>query len=215
MSERLPLFPLHTVLYPGVPIKLHIFEERYRRMMAGVIEGSREFGVVLIKEGREALGPLALFHSRGCTARITHIEPLPAGRMNLLALGETRFNVESAKTEDGYLVGDVIRLAPLRNDSTDEFAAQDEIRELLVRYFKRLNRPIDATQLPEGLTELAYTAAYLIPIAQHRKQELLDQDRLSDLVDSLLDTLRQQLAMLEFMSKAAGTGAGDSTYNPN
>ena len=67
----------------------------------------------------------------------------------------------------------------------------------------------------EGLTELAYTAAYLIPIAQHRKQELLDQDRLSDLVDSLLDTLRQQLAMLEFMSKAAGTGASDSTYNPN
>ena len=215
MSERLPLFPLHTVLYPGVPIKLHIFEERYRRMMATVIEGTREFGVVLIKEGREALGPLAQFHSRGCTARITHIEPLPAGRMNLLALGEMLFNVDSTRTEHGYLVGEVRRLPPVRSDSVDEFAAQDEIRELLIRYFKRLNRPVDATQLPEGLIELAYTAAYLIPIAQHKKQELLDQDCLSGLVSALLDMLRQQLAMLEFMSKAGRSSSSDSGYNPN
>ena len=56
---ELPLFPLNTVLFPGMPLNLHIFEERYKRMMQACIESSKPFGVVLIKQGLEAHGPLA------------------------------------------------------------------------------------------------------------------------------------------------------------
>ena len=55
----LPLFPLNTVLFPGIPVHLHIFEERYKEMISQCLEARVPFGVVLIKSGPEALGPAA------------------------------------------------------------------------------------------------------------------------------------------------------------
>ena len=80
---KLPLFPLRTVLFPGMPLALHIFEDRYKEMMRRCIERSSPFGVVLIKHGDE-VGPAAEPYAIGCTARVVQVEPLPEGRMNLL-----------------------------------------------------------------------------------------------------------------------------------
>ncbi len=76
---EIPLFPLNTVLFPGTPIHLHIFEERYKQMINLCLQEQRPFGVVLIRNGMEALGPLAEPFHIGCTAEIAHVERLEDG----------------------------------------------------------------------------------------------------------------------------------------
>ena len=66
---ELPIFPLGTVLFPGMPLPLHIFEERYKRMIGRCLDGDRAFGVTLLKSGREVGGP-AIPHEVGTIARI-------------------------------------------------------------------------------------------------------------------------------------------------
>ena len=85
---NLPLFPLNTVLFPEMPLPLHIFEVRYKQMIAKCLAGDRTFGVVLIKHGSEALGPLAEPYSIGCTARIIESQSLGEGRMEITTVGE-------------------------------------------------------------------------------------------------------------------------------
>ena len=80
---ELPLFPLNTVLFPGMPIKLHIFEERYKLMISRCYTEGQPFGVALIKSGNE-VGRKAEPFLVGCTAVITELEPLPDGRMNIV-----------------------------------------------------------------------------------------------------------------------------------
>ena len=84
---ELPLFPLNTVLFPGMPLPLHIFEDRYKQMINNCLEEKEPFGVVLIRNGKEALGPLAQPHSIGCTARIVEVQKLSDGRMNITSVG--------------------------------------------------------------------------------------------------------------------------------
>ena len=77
---ELPLFPLNTVLFPGMPLTLHIFEDRYKLMIGKCIQERQPFGVVLIRRGLEALGPVADTHSVGCMAFIRQVERLEQGR---------------------------------------------------------------------------------------------------------------------------------------
>jgi uncharacterized protein len=90
---ELPLFPLNTVLFPGMPIQLYIFEQRYKEMIHDCLKSSQPFGVVLIRNGKEANSHLAEPHYVGCSARILDVEPLEEGRMNLVALGQQRFRI--------------------------------------------------------------------------------------------------------------------------
>src|SRR5919197_4197526 len=92
VTVELPLFPLPTVLYPGMPLPLHVFEERYKAMFARVLGGDRRFGVVAVAEGAEIGG-----HHRhqpiGCLAEGRNLRPHPDGRMDVLAQGVRRFEV--------------------------------------------------------------------------------------------------------------------------
>ena len=85
---ELRLFPLNTVLFPKMPLPLHIFEERYKLMITECMEADEPFGVVLIEEGSKAFGPLAQPHAVGCTARVVQVESLEDGRMNIITIGQ-------------------------------------------------------------------------------------------------------------------------------
>src|SRR5687768_16728850 len=119
---NLPLFPLNTVLFPGMPLSLHIFEERYKEMITRCLQDNGPFGVVLIKEGIEALGPLAQPHTIGCTAQITQVQPLDEGRMNLIVIGQERFKLHSLDYALPYLAGD-IAISPMAVQQPITFAA--------------------------------------------------------------------------------------------
>src|SRR3990172_3261195 len=114
--ERLPLFPLRTVLFPGMPLPLRIFEERYRLMIGRCLEQRAPFGVVLIRSGEEVGGP-AEPYDVGTTARIVRVQRLEDGRMNLVALGERRFRIVHLDRSEPHLSGDVDYLQSAHGDS--------------------------------------------------------------------------------------------------
>ena len=112
--EELPLFPLHVVLYPEMPLPLHIFEPRYREMVMRCREEDTAFGVVLIRDGEEAGAP-AVPHAIGTTARIDQFEELPDGKMNVVVTGETRFHVLETFHQQPYLTA---RVAPFHEQAS-------------------------------------------------------------------------------------------------
>ena len=87
-----------------MPLKLHIFEERYKLMIGQCYKAGQPFGVALIQSGHEVGGRAQPF-AIGCTAIITQLEPLPEGRMNIVAIGQERFQIQSLKFDQPYLVG--------------------------------------------------------------------------------------------------------------
>src|SRR5215210_7424199 len=106
MLSCLPIFPLAVVLFPGTPLPLHIFEPRYRRMLADCLGGDREFGVIFLPEG---MPERQLEAGRvGCVARIADAETMTDGRSNVIVRGVRRFSFGRFATSDApYWVGDV------------------------------------------------------------------------------------------------------------
>ncbi len=95
-TQLIPLFPLSVVLLPAMPLPLHIFEDRYKEMMADIIAENGEFGVVLAKDN----GIVNI----GCTAAVVSIlRKYPDGRLDLLTAGQRRFQIESLDEEKSYL----------------------------------------------------------------------------------------------------------------
>src|SRR5712691_9382458 len=112
VERALPLFPLEqVVLFPGMSLPMHIFEERYKVMIGACQVTDQLFGVLLIKSGSEVGAP-AQPERVGCTARMLRIDRLPDGRMTILTIGETRFRLlgPARVMPEGYLVGDVRHL---------------------------------------------------------------------------------------------------------
>ncbi len=104
----IPIFPLRSVLCPGLALPLHIFEPRYRLMIDRCLEADEPFGVVLIREGRE-VGPLqGSIAAVGTTAAIRRAGRHPDGRLDILTVGQRRFRVEAVDSaSQPYLVGEV------------------------------------------------------------------------------------------------------------
>jgi Lon protease-like protein len=136
---ELPLFPHHSVLCPGVALPLHIFEERYRQMVARCLERDEPFGVVLIEEGRE-VGPMTgRIAEIGTTAVISEVGRYPDGRMDLMTVGGRRFRVRSLEAHrEPFLVGSVELLdEPIGDADVARFFAQRVSRRFL-RYLELL-----------------------------------------------------------------------------
>ena len=96
MSELLPLFPLSTVLFPGMRLPLHVFEERYRQMVADLQElpEPQRFGVIAIRKGQEAgLHGVSSLYEVGCLATVREVTPHPDGRFDLTVVGADRFRL--------------------------------------------------------------------------------------------------------------------------
>jgi Lon protease-like protein len=105
-TVELPLFPLNVVLFPGMRMPLHIFEERYKAMIGDCVQREQPFGVVLIKEGKEVGDPAEPFNT-GTSARITQVARLEEGRMNIVTHGERRFELVEITQRRPHLVGRV------------------------------------------------------------------------------------------------------------
>ena len=216
---EIPLFPLNTVLFPGTPIHLHIFEERYKQMINLCLQEQRPFGVVLIRNGMEALGPLAEPFHIGCTAEIAHVERLEDGRMNLVAVGQERIRVLSFDNRtQPYLLGKV-RAYPLTNPDPAGVAAHAVILrrqfEQLVELLSRAgSSQLDLSQLPQDGVSLAFLAAAVLQISPLQKQELLSIERADILLDRLQLLYRRELTLMQtVMSDVNSLQAGGFSRN--
>ena len=200
---ELPLFPLNTVLFPGMPLMLHIFEDRYKQMISYCLEEELPFGVVLIRDGKEALGPLAEPHSIGCTARIVEVQKLSEGRMNLTSVGERRFRIISLDYDSAYLIGKVAYYPFNEGDPGQLLQAAGNLAPKVRQYMQILNEveglELDPDNLPKDPLILAHLSAVLLQIPAEVKQDLLTSASAFDLLDKSNQVYRREIAFLRAM----------------
>lgn len=176
--EMLPLFPLGAVLLPGARLPLHVFEERYKAMIGAAIDGESEFGIVLAKD--EGIARV------GCAAVVEEVvRRYPDGRMDIIALGHSRFEIESLNQDMEYLRAEVRYFE-------DEPIAGEPPRRLLRqarRIFERLRRAQpdrEITEPDEGSPTPSFQFAQAIDDADFRQQLLVlrsESDRLQHIVN--------------------------------
>lgn len=143
---QIPLFPLHTVLCPGIALPLHIFEPRYRLMVEACIERESPFGIVLIREGREVGGDEVSVAGVGTFAEIRQAGRLPDGRYDLLVVGTGRFAIEDVDSaSEPWLVASVLPL-------DDEVGRRDRAARLASRTMRQFVRYLHLLQPTEGET---------------------------------------------------------------
>jgi Lon protease-like protein len=215
VSTRLPLFPLPLVLFPGTRRALHIYEPRYRTMLADCLAGDRLFGILFRPEGvREREIPAGHV---GCLAHVERAESLPDGRANILVEGAHRFVLEAfAESDRPYHVGAIDEYEDAMEPGPELTPVADRVRELFFRVgtaARTLADDADALPtLPEDPALLAFAIAGVIDMDVTAQQLLLTsrspggrlhdiERRLSPAVEAL-----EHCAVVHVRAKSNGHG---------
>ncbi|HWA67975.1 MAG TPA: LON peptidase substrate-binding domain-containing protein [Mycobacteriales bacterium] len=180
MADLIPLFPLGTVLLPGAPLPLHIFEERYRRLVADLLElapEDRQFGVVAIQAGREVgAGNIQSLHEVGCVAQVATTRPSPDGTYELETIGTRRFRLLDVDDTAPYLRGDVEWLPEPAGDAETLVPV---VTERYISYRSELARmhgaALEPPELPADPRLLSYLIAATVIASVSDRQEFLEQ----------------------------------------
>lgn len=170
---EVPLFPLHTVLFPGGPLPLRIFEPRYLAMVAECLRGDSEFGVVLITQGGET-GEAAASHDVGCLARIVDWDQGDDGLLTIRAIGTRRFRVRSRRVDPNQLVRAEVELLPEATPLPvpNRYSAQaDWVAEVLPQL-----EPYAGIAPQNDAGWLAGRLAELLSLKASQRQMLLEMD---------------------------------------
>lgn len=221
MAELLPLFPLGTVLYPGMLMPLHIFEERYRRLIRDLLERPepRQFGVIAIREGRETgIDGVQSLYPVGCIATLRRAERLPDGRYDVVSAGTERFRLNALDQTRPYLQGEV---EPLGAEAADEASAaplvngvQAAFRVYLDALTERGGATVHVEDLPAEPVLLSFVvaAAMVVDLADH--QALLESDTIARLAAERT-LLSRETAMLRATTSRPAPDLRYSPYSPN
>jgi Lon protease-like protein len=198
----LPLFPMNTVLFPGMVLSLHIFEERYKLMINRCLEQERSFGVLLIREGRE-VGGSAVPYSVGTTTTIAGLNRLEDGRMDIVTIGTDRFRLRSLRHDQPYLVGDA-EPWPLTGGHSEQAQEQvGPVRALLRQYMSLLaqaqGHKIDVNEIPDDPRTLALVAAMVLQLPLPQKQRLLGQPTVPRMLWTERAIMRREQLLLAYI----------------
>ena len=200
--RELPLFTLPVVLFPGVPLPLHIFEPRYRRMLSDISATNNFFGLSYFDSSTSETDLPPVGHI-GCVAEVTDAQKLPDGRSNILTVGVVRYRVEEyVERGDPYLVGQVSFFED--EDETPEML--DETTREVVETFTRIARAVriindERASLPDiSDTEpqrLSFLVAAAVESDAEVKQELLELRSTSERLRRLRDMLGRAVSSYE------------------
>jgi uncharacterized protein len=195
MSELLPLFPLpNVVLFPNVFLPLHIFEPRYREMVADAAASDRMIGMVLLRpgwerdyEGRPPIYPI------GCSGVMTHVEQLPDGRHNMVLRGLERFRILEEDHERSY------RRAVI--EPLHERALPQDDRAIIRRYREKLEHLLAPAiigaeaKIPAAMSDedLINALAQYLDLEPLEKQALLEKPCLTTRAASLVELLEMKI----------------------
>ncbi len=197
-----PLFPLNTVLFPGMALPLHIFEPRYRLMVNTCISQNTPFGVVLIESGREVGAP-ATPHSIGTTAHIAGVERMPDGRLNIEVVGQQRFHILSLHHDQAFLTGTIEEFPLAGGEARAARRSAAALLPWLLRYLALLGEKaetrFDPAKMPREPASIAYLAAILAQIPTTEKQGLLALATAQELLDHERAIYRRETALLRTM----------------
>ena len=173
---ELPVFPLNTVLFPGMALPLHIFEDRYVLMVNECLEGNRHFGVLLAQPAPDEEGATEV-HRIGTLALITHVDRLDDGRMDIRTTGLERFRVLRMLRSEPYIVAQIEEF-PLEDTQSSRVAGlARQANGLLVRYLRLLGEVLGTAiridSVPRDPSSLAHLIAIALQVELDEKQELL------------------------------------------
>ena len=213
MGARLPVFPLGTVLFPGLVLPLHIFEERYRalvRHLVGLPDGTpREFGVVAIRSGWEVLPPpgtadrpsdsAVSFYEVGCTAEVRQVTELADGNFDLVTVGRRRFRILDVDDRSApYLTAEVEWLTePAEPDDSADLLAP-RVLAVFRQYLGliRVDSQEISEQLPEDPTVLSHLVAATAALTVADRQRLLAIPDTAGRLRAELRLLNREAALL-------------------
>ena len=241
MTQKLPIFPLNMVLFPGAPIQLHIFEERYRQMIGRCLEQNSPFGVALIRSGSEVspddpwvrrqleladaadldlgalkreLGGETVPHPVGTSAQISLAESvrLSDGRYYLVASGQRRFRIQYFVQRQPYLIASVAYLPEESANVVGEPAQQ--LRQLYARYWAAISAATGYEAPDEALPEQVIDLTYWMANRLQVGNQQKQRWLEADITTRLRElsaAIRAELALLP--SAEPGEGAGGEYRN--
>ncbi|MFN7915113.1 MAG: LON peptidase substrate-binding domain-containing protein [Vicinamibacterales bacterium] len=199
MSDLLPLFPLPSVvLFPGVFLPLHIFEPRYREMVADALQADRLIGMVLLREGwNEEYEGRPPVYDVGCSGVITHYDRLPDGRFNIILRGLDRFRIVGEDHDRAYRRAHVQTLHdsdPTEAQRTTLRTQRDQLEALLAQFESGARVDTRTTSALNDVDLINALAQYL-DLEPIEKQALLEQPAVPERATALIELLEMKLIL--------------------
>jgi len=197
----MPMFPLGSVLFPGMPLALRVFEERYLKMMGAILDDDvPQFGVVLIERGPEVGGGERRF-GLGTLAEVLEIAA-PDGPLAVVAKGTTRFRVTSWLDDDPYPMAEIEVLDPLtvEEGATDQLAQTETIVRDTLEYLESITDSLawsSDIDLSEDLEEKLWQLAGIAPLGPLDHQDFLAENSFSSLAGRIQSTVHEALETLK------------------
>lgn len=197
-AHYLRLFPLQMVLFPGIRVPLHIFEERYKLMINECVDKQEPFGIILSSDSGT---PVPVDVEIGTSALVTEVEKLEEGRMNIVVEGGRRFRVRSYQTDRPYLGAEVDFLDPDITPEIRQSGLVDELSVIFSDYVEKLvllsGNKLQELYLPDDVELLSSVVASLLAINLNERQEMLEELDMERLLARQLDIIQQQLPLLK------------------
>jgi Lon protease-like protein len=222
MTERIPLFPLGTVLYPGLLLPLHIFEDRYRQLVRELLDGPgpKEFGVIAIRKGRETgIDGISGLYEVGCTAALRQVEQHEDGGFDLVTVGAQRFRLMALDDSLPYLQGEVEMLPEETGDVAAAEVAVGSVHGAFRSYLDALNlqgiTQAAIGELPADPLLLSYLVAASLVVEVPDRQALLAEPDARSRLEAERAVLARETSMLRSLTSRPATDLRNSPYNPN
>ena len=233
----LPLFPLGSVLYPGLVLPLHIFEDRYRQLVADLLAGPepRQFGVIAIRHGRETgIDGVSELYATGCTAVLQRAERDDDGQYDLITVGAERFKLLGLRDQDSqgdpangseagkqgsYLSGDVQLLPDEVGDEAEAAvvlpAVERAFRSYLGLLAERGGAQITIPDLPDEPLLMSYLVAAAVVVDLPEKQQLLEEPDALRRLAAERRLLTREMRMLRSLTATPAPDLRYAPYSPN
>jgi Lon protease-like protein len=202
MSRRIPLFPLPgVVLLPGTILPLHIFEPRYRAMVADALEGNRMIGMAMLKPGWESAEESPAVHRVGGAGEIIEFEELEDGRYNILLEGRFRYRILKEEAEGApYRTASIEEIASIPFGSPDE---ETRVSRMALSLFEKIREQLDVPPVPDGILSperLASEMALRLRYRPDELQALLETDSLSARYGTLVGRMVEWQRRIQFLA---------------
>ena len=211
------------VLFPGLVLPLHVFEERYRVMVRELLalpEDERRFGVIAIRSGREvgADGVSAL-HEVGCVAQLRRVEPYEDGRFDIVSTGTVRFRLDGLDDSTPYLTGEVELLSEEMGPAPEAPLLDRAVRAAFADYLVALSEAsgeeYDEPELPDNPLVLGYLVAAMTALDLAERQQLLEVPDGTTRLRAELSLLRREVGLLHHLSAAPAPELARGPVSPN
>ena len=216
--SELPLFPLAIVLFPGTPVPLHIFEDRYKKMLEDIRASNNLFGLSYFDAEVSGLDIPAAGHV-GCVADVREMQELTDGRSNVLTVGLIRYRVESyVETEEPYLVGRISFFEDEEEDAELLAPRSQTVTDLFLRIASAVrvlnDERASLPTLPETEPEhLSFLVASAMDLELSVKQEMLELRYTSERLKRLHDLLSRAVTGYEERARVHHIAKGNGHTN--